>query len=132
MALEQLTVETGHYGRMIVARVKPNCDLIESVEALCRQHEITRAVVRSALGSLVDARLIDADGVTEQRITGPGVEILNVNGEFAWDAQAGDFKTVLSGLVAGTDGKVHAGRFKRGGNLAFITMEVSLQEWVQE
>lgn len=127
--MEQVSIEAGTYGRLLVVRLKPNRDLIESLEALCREKGIERAVVRSALGSLIDGRLSSQGSGQQQLISGPGVEILNITGEVSFDAD-GSPATVLSGMIAGTDGKVHAGHFVRGGNLAFITIEVSLQEWV--
>jgi hypothetical protein len=36
----------------------------------------------------------------------------------------------LQGVVADTDGKIFAGRFVRGANLSFITIEITLQEWI--
>jgi predicted DNA-binding protein with PD1-like motif len=127
--MEQVSIEAGTYGRLIMARLKPNRDLIESLEEICRENDIDRAIVRSALGSLVDGRLTGQGGKPDQVISGPGVEILNVTGEIAFDSQ-GRPVSVLSGMVAGTDGQVYAGKFVRGGNLAFITIEVSIQEWV--
>lgn len=129
--MEQVSIESGTYGRLVVVRVKPNRDLIESLEEVCREYKITRGVVRSALGSLVDGTLLSPSGDHEEHIGGPGVEILNVTGEVSFDTQ-GQGTTTLTGMVAGTDGRVYAGRFKRGANLAFITIEASLQEWVTE
>jgi len=129
---ESVSVESGRLGRLVLARLKPNQDLTESVEGLCAEHGIARAVVRGAVGSLIDARLgyRAGDVWKERTIKGPGVEILNVFGEIG--RPGSDQETLLHGVVADTDGRVYAGRFVRGGNLSFITIEVTLHEWVPE
>jgi predicted DNA-binding protein with PD1-like motif len=129
---EEVTVENGKLGRLVLARLKPNQDLTESVEALCAQHGIARAVVRGAVGSLIDARLgyRAGDEWKERTIKGPGVEILNVFGEIGIPGSAQE--TLLHGVVADTEGRVYAGRFVRGGNLSFVTIEVTLHEWLPE
>jgi len=125
-----VSIESGVYGRLIVARMKPNEDLIESIESMCVQYEIKHAVVRGVVGSLTTATLLHGDESTaqEQVVTGPGVEILNVFGEV--NVVDGMPSTRLSGVVADTTGHLYAGRFKKGGNRSFITIEASVQEWL--
>ncbi|MCY0388974.1 DNA-binding protein [Robbsia sp. Bb-Pol-6] len=125
-----VSIESGVYGRLIVARLKPNEDLIESIEAMCVEHDIQRAVVRGVVGSLTAATLLrgDALSVREQCVAGPGVEILNVFGEV--NVVGGLPTSHLSGIVADTNGDLFAGRFKKGANLSFITIEASIQEWL--
>jgi predicted DNA-binding protein with PD1-like motif len=132
LSSEQVKLESGHYGRVVVARIKPNEDLVGALEALCTTYGMQRAVVRGVLGSLVDGRLSyrAADGVRERIIKGPGVEILNVFGEVT--AAASNSPTQLNAALSGTDGAVYAGRLVRGANLAFITIEATLQEWIAE
>ncbi|AJP58430.1 DNA-binding protein [Pandoraea vervacti] len=127
-----VAIENGTLGRLVVARLKPNQDLTESIEALCAEHAIARAIVRGAVGSLIDARLAfrSGDGWREQLVSGPGVEILNVFGEVDARPDADNGVPMLHGMVADTEGRMFAGRFVRGGNLSFITIEVTLQEWL--
>ncbi|VVE73149.1 DNA-binding protein [Pandoraea anapnoica] len=130
-----VAIENGTLGRLVVARLKPNQDLTESIEALCAEHAIARAIVRGAVGSLIDARLAfrAGDGWREQVVNGPGVEILNVFGEVDARPRVSDSAStmpMLHGMVADTEGRMFAGRFVRGGNLSFITIEVTLQEWL--
>lgn len=130
-----VAIESGTLGRLVVARLKPNQDLTESIEALCAEHAISRAIVRGAVGSLIDARLAfrAGDGWREQLVNGPGVEILNVFGEVDTRQRASEGTSplpMLHGMVADTHGRMFAGRFVRGGNLSFITIEVTLQEWL--
>jgi uncharacterized protein len=134
-----VVVESGHYGRLVVARLKPNEDLVEALEALCAAHAIARAVVRSVVGSLVEAQLARGHSNAAQSfvVPGPGVEILTVSGEVWADGGAdthgpGAARTSLNGIVADTQGQMYAGRFVRGSNRSFITIEVTLQEWIVE
>lgn len=125
--VSDIEVQEGTLGKLVMARLKPNQDLTESVEALCEQHGMQAAIVRGAIGSLIDARLEYAtpQGWREMEINGPGVEILNVFGEVGFSSA-----NHLQGVVADVDGKIYAGRFVRGGNLSFITIEITLQEWI--
>lgn len=127
-----IQVEEGTLGKLVMARLKPNQDLTESVEALCREHGMKTAIVRGAIGSLVDGHLEYATsaGLRQMEINGPGVEILNVFGEIGFDGAGQNRKNPLQGVLADTDGKIFAGRFVRGGNLSFITIEITLQEWI--
>jgi len=126
-----IRVEEGTLGKLVMARLKPNQDLTESVEALCRQYGMHTAIVRGAIGSLIDAHLEYATptGWREMEINGPGVEILNVFGEIGF-GDGTPHACPLQGVVADVEGKIFAGRFVRGSNLSFITIEITLQEWI--
>lgn len=82
------------------------------------------AVVRTAVGSLVDAHL--AYGEREEMHEGPGIEILSLAGETGTDGAD------LRGTISKPDKSVHGGRFVRGGNPICITLELVLQEWLPE
>ena len=142
-ASAQVKLENGRYGRVVVARIKPNEDLVGALEQLCDTYRMQRAVVRGVLGSLVEGCLSyrSADGVRQRVVKGPGVEILNVFGEVGETGSSGGSvgnrtddsdRTQLNAVLSGTDGAVYAGRLVRGANLAFITIEVTLQEWLAE
>jgi Predicted DNA-binding protein with PD1-like DNA-binding motif len=127
----EVKVESGQYGRLIIARLKPNQDLVESVEQLCICHGIKHAVVRGVVGSIIDATFTSSEPNKEEgrKISGPGIEVLYVYGEV--DATIPDSpRTNVTGVVGDRAGNMFAGRFKRGANLSFITVEVSMQEWV--
>lgn len=130
---EAISVQRGHYGRLLVARIKPNQDLVESLATLCRANGFHSAVVRGVVGSLIDGNLVCGQGETEKimHIKGPGVEILSVYGEVRnGTAEVAEVK--LNGVLADTGGQIYAGRFLPGSNLSFITIEVSVQEWIEE
>ncbi len=126
-------IEKGSFGRSAVIRLRPNEDLVEGIEQACRENGIERAVVRSAVGSLVDAVLQygpeeDRHIVVER---GPGVEILTLSGEVTKD-NSGHPKADLRGTISTPDARVLGGRFLSGRNSICITLELVLQEWVPE
>ncbi|PZW54537.1 putative DNA-binding protein with PD1-like motif [Pseudomonas sp. URIL14HWK12:I3] len=121
-------VQQGRLGRLVVARLKPNEDVIDSAEALCASHGIACAVVRGGLGSLIDGELRyhGERGHQAIHVPGPGIEILSLSGEVI----AG--RSHLQAVLADADGKLFAGCLQRGRNLSFITVELTLQEWLQD
>lgn len=119
--------EEGRLGRIAVIRLRPNEDLVEAVEATCREHGLRHAVVRSAVGSLVDAVL--ESGHTALKVPGPGIEILTLSGEVRPDAE-GNPRADLRGTIADGNAKVFGGGFRRGENPICITLELVLQEWL--
>lgn len=132
----EVKLEAGHYGRTVIARLKPNEDIVESLERLCAQYGIGRAVVRSAVGSLIDGALSSGVGAAQatQIVKGPGVEIVGLFGEVEGAVAGRDHAgtTELTAILSGTDSQVFAGRVVRGMNLTFITVEVTLQEWLAD
>ncbi len=130
---EAVAFEGGQLGRRMVVRLRPNQDLVEGVELACAENEIAYAIVRSAVGSLVDASLIY--GAPERpghfEITGPGIEILTLSGEVRLQGE-GDLRADLRGTVADPQARVFGGQFERGGNLICITLELVLQEWLPD
>lgn len=126
-------VERGRYGRMVLARVRPNIDLVNGVERVCAAHGITHAVVRSAVGSLVDAALGYGEGESMTLVTveGPGIEILTMGGEVRPD-ETGKPVARLRGTVSDSDANVYGGEFVRGGNPICITLEIAMQEWLPD
>ncbi|MGQ7933059.1 PPC domain-containing DNA-binding protein [Paraburkholderia sp. D1E] len=132
----EVKLEAGRYGRTVIARLKPNEDIVESLERLCAQYGIGRAVMRSAVGSLIDGHLASGAGaaLATQIVKGPGVEIVGLFGEVAGIVSGRDDTgtTELTAILSGTDSQVFAGRVVRGMNLSFITIEVTLQEWIAD
>ena len=128
---DHIHVEQGQLGKLVMARLKPNQDLTESELKSQKGIKIDQAIVRGATGSLIDAHLQYATptGLREMEVNGPGVEILNVFGEIGF-ADGPASAHPLQGVVADTEGRIFAGRFVRGANLSFITIEITLQEWI--
>src|SRR5690606_16963281 len=119
--------ETGRLGRIAVVRIRPNEDLVTAVEAACREHGLAHAIVRSAVGSLVDA-VLETGGRTLE-IAGPGIEILTLAGEVR-SQRTGEPQADLRGTIADGRARVFGGRFTRGANPVCITIELVLQEWL--
>ena len=124
---ETATFEEGRLGRIAVVRLRPNEDLVTAVETACCEHGLTHAVVRSAVGSLVDAVLEAGEKVIQ--VPGPGIEILTLAGEVRPNAK-GAPEAELRGTIADGKAQVYGGRFKRGANAICITLELVLQEWL--
>ncbi len=119
--------EAGRTTRVIYARIRPNEDLVGSLEKLCLAEGVTDAFVRGGLGSLSDACLeTGAERLLELR--GPAIEVLSLTGEIRSDAE-GTPTASLSGIVADTEGRVFGGRFVAGRNPVCITFELTVEEW---
>lgn len=128
--IKSITVENGAMGRVAYARIAPNEDLVHGIEKLCLAEGFHNAFVRGALGSLVDACLITADG-HYQHIQGPAVEIVSIAGEVRAKPD-GSLTAALSGVVADAEGNIYGGPFLAGSNPICMTFEVTLEEWLPQ
>lgn len=124
---EAAVFEEGRLGRIAVVRLRPNEDLVIAIEAACREHGLRHAIVRSAVGSLVDAVL--ETGERTMAVPGPGIEILTLSGELR-SGDDGGIAADLRGTIADGKAQVYGGRFRRGENPICITLELVLQEWL--
>ena len=122
------TVETGQMGRIVYARLAPHEDLVRGVEKVCLAHGFKNALVRGALGSLIDGCLTRQGGAP-QHSPGPAVEIVSLAGEVR-EQVGGALQARLSGVVANAEGHVYGGVFVAGLNPICITFEVTLEEWL--
>jgi predicted DNA-binding protein with PD1-like motif len=104
-------------GRGIVARVKPNEDIIVALETIARTHGIADAVVRGSLGSLIGARFAGGGRVDDH-----ATEVLVREGHIR------DGKVALDLLVVDMRGNVHQGWLQRGENPVCITFDIILEE----
>ena len=116
-------IEHGKLGRVAVIRLKPNEDLVGGVEAAARARGFRHAVVRTAVGSLVDASLSYGDS-GRRTVEGPGIEILTLTGDLR------NGKADLRGTISDKNANVFGGKFVPGENPICITLELVLQEWV--
>jgi predicted DNA-binding protein with PD1-like motif len=107
--------------RCILARLKPNVDLIEGIEEVCRRHDIRHALVRSGVGSIVGTEFEDGRVIREHP-----TEMLVLGGQVAPD-RSGQPHADLSIAVADTRGDLHEGKPVRGRNPVLICFELVLE-----
>lgn len=120
--------QAGRVGKVVYARMAPNEDLVQGLEKICIAQGLRHALVRSGLGSLVDACL-QLPGGQQQAVAGPAVEVLGLYGEVAVQAD-GSMRADLAGLVVDAAGRVVSGALVAGANPVFATFEVTLEEWL--
>ena len=107
--------------RCVLARIKPNVDLIEGIEEICRRHNIHEATVRSGVGSIVGAEFEDGR-IIQERPT----EILVLSGHIAPD-HSGQPRADLSIAVIDMMGSIHEGKPVRGRNPVLVCFELVLE-----
>ncbi|PPQ29372.1 hypothetical protein CCS01_21740 [Rhodopila globiformis] len=100
----------------IVARIRPNEDVVSAVETICGSNGIRDAAVRGSLGSLIGARFTDGS-----RIDDHATEVLVRQGR----VRAGE--AALELLVVDMQGTVHQGWLQRGENPVCITFDLVLE-----
>lgn len=105
-------------GELIVARIRPNEDLVSSIEAICRNHGVQRARVRSGVGSTIGAMF--EDGLVVDEIP---TEIVVIDGQIAPDAD-GQPRCRLEIALIDAQGRIHRGRPIRGQNPVLICCEL--------
>ncbi len=106
--------------RLLLLRLGAGGDLIDGIEAACRDHAICEAIVRGGPGSLMRAGLETGGGIIE--VPGPAAEILTMVGEIHQG------RASLHGSVGDPSGRVYAGRFARGRNPVCITVELVVED----
>jgi predicted DNA-binding protein with PD1-like motif len=104
----------------ILARVRPNEDICEAVETLCRRHGIGLAVVHG-IGSLIDPEFEDGRTVSSH-VT----EVLITQGDVR-PGRDGIPVASLETAMVDIQGEVHEGRLIRGRNSVCITFEIYLE-----
>ena len=110
--------------RMVVARIRPNEDVSDGIEAICRKHGFTAAIVRGSIGSVIDPWF--ADG---RRVEADSTELLVLDGAVRSD-MSGKLQSRLDVALVDTEGRVHQGRLVPGCNPVCITFELMLEERV--
>jgi predicted DNA-binding protein with PD1-like motif len=104
-------------GRDLVARIKPNEDIVTALETIARTHGISDAVVRGSLGSLIGARFTHGGTVDDH-----ATEVLVREGRIS------DGKAALDLLVVDMRGHVYEGWLQRGENPVCITFDIVLEQ----
>jgi len=99
----------------ILARVRPNEDILTAIERIGLAHGLSDAVIRGSVGSLVGARFTDGSAVDDY-----ATEVLVTRGGLH------DGKASLDLLVVDMQGNVHQGSLVRGENPVLITFDLML------
>lgn len=107
--------------RCVVARIRPNEDLVQSIEQVCREHGLRAATIRGSVGSIVGARFENAAPVDDI-----ATEIFVLDGVVA-EATNGPRATLDIALID-PRGNIHQGRVARGDNPVLICFELFLEE----
>ena len=128
---ENVEIEAGRIGKVVYARMAPNEDLVQGIEKICMAQGLRHALVRSGLGSLVDACL-DLPGGQRHPVLGPAVEVLSLFGEVRTqvDGIVRTLRADVSAVVVDAAGRVTSGVLVSGANPVFATFEVTLEEWL--
>jgi hypothetical protein len=108
--------------RAVAARVKPNVDISEAVEGLCRQHGFAGAELCGGIGNLNGAVFEDGSIVPDI-----GSESMVLSGSVNSETN-GEPVARLTIAFVGLDGRVHRGTLVRGQNPVAVTFELILQE----
>jgi len=125
-----IQIEHGSTKKILYARIRPNEDLVHSLEKLCLRAGIENAMLRGSLGSLTDAKLVTPNGETKL-LRGPAVEVVSLSGEVR-TVESRTPVAELRGVVCGPTGEMAGGRFVRGENPVCVTFEIALEEWVPD
>jgi predicted DNA-binding protein with PD1-like motif len=99
----------------ILARIRPNEDVVSAIQAICHRNGIRDAAIRGSLGSLVGARFTDG-----RRIDDHATEVLVRQGLVR------NGEPALELLVVDMQGAVHQGWLERGENPVCITFDLVL------
>lgn len=124
----------GKTGKLVAARLLPGCDVIEGIEAVCREHGIKHAYV-SCFGSFARAGYmylvpspqakVGAGYGAVNRCDGP-VEFLNGTGVVCQNA--GNYDTHFHATMCDKDGRVFGGHLVKGENPALTTVDLVVIE----
>jgi predicted DNA-binding protein with PD1-like motif len=108
-------------GRCVVAKIRPNEDLVTSVESICQKNGIGRARIAGSVGSIVGARFTDG-----RTIRDTATEILVITGSM--DPGDGSPRARLQIALIDPEGDVHIGELAKGENAVLICFELVLVE----
>lgn len=107
-------------GDCVLARLRPNEDLVGGIEALCRRHGASRATVLSGIGSTIGSLL---EG-------GARIETIPTEFFIRRGVVAPDLHTDIEVVVVDETGTIISGRVVRGMNPVLICAEIVLRlDW---
>jgi predicted DNA-binding protein with PD1-like motif len=99
----------------VIARVRPNQDIVSAIETISRDHDMPDAIIRGSLGSLIGAQFENGTSVPDD-----ATEVLVRAGRVTSGVAEIDL------LAVDSRGHVHQGRLERGANPVCITFDLVL------
>jgi predicted DNA-binding protein with PD1-like motif len=107
--------------RAFALRLRPNQDFTGALEAFCRERDVSRAILRGGVGSIIGARF--ADG----RIVEPFATEMAVATGIVAPGLSGALEAELDVALVDYRRGLAAGRLMRGDNPVLMTMELVLE-----
>lgn len=109
----------GQGGRKcIVATVKANEDLLETIAAICKKHDVSDATLWTAIGSTVGGDFQDGNVIEEIP-----TELIALDGK-VWTDAAGEIQVDFYTALIDAAGTIHFGKLRRGENPVLILFEL--------
>lgn len=99
----------------VIARVRPNGDIVTAIQTIASDHGMTDAIICGSLGSLIGAQFTDGTTVPDH-----ATEVLIRSGRVTQGRAAIDL------LAVDMRGDVHQGRLEQGANPVCITFDLLL------
>lgn len=123
-------------GRTVVGRLLPGTDLLEGIEAICREHGIKYGYVDCAIGCFKKVAFVHAvpsadtaSGIAyTQPVTLAGVlEFFGGSGVIC-QTDSGEYNIHLHGSFCDEHAQVRGGHFLAGGNIVVTTLDFVISE----
>ncbi len=113
--------ESPSQGDLIVARVRPNEDLVEAIAEIAAHHNVLQGRILSVIGSTIGARF--EGGLAIDAIP---TEILCLQGQVDRDS-AGEISVDLEIALIDAEGQIHRGRPVKGDSPVLICAEIFIE-----
>lgn len=135
MSKVRIQYAQGNIGKAVAARILPGTDLIEGIEEICRENNITYAAIPNCFGSFEKAGFLYLVPQQEAKVgagygdleivEGP-VEFLNGTGVVC--QRDGDYETHFHATMCDQHGDVFGGHMVKGKNPVLTTVDIVITE----
>ncbi|MCM2503146.1 DNA-binding protein [Aureimonas altamirensis] len=125
----------GTTGRVVAARIHPDRDLLESVEEVCRAHDISCGVITTSIGSFrrLAMHYVDRveptkeEGYTRQLVLEGPFSLIAGQGIVAPSLQPGRLDIHYHCVASGKDNRFYGGHVEPG-TITLTTLDLVIQE----
>ena len=133
--MEEFSAAEGRLGRVIVLRLKPGMDLLESLQAACERYQLHNGVILSAIGSLGCVRYCDVEALPAKKCGyGYGrvlelndtIELTGASGVVCSDAE-GNINLHVHICLSDKTGRAYGGHLVQGTKV-LMTADIVLGE----